>query len=126
MHMNKVIVAGTRYFNDYDLMCTKLDCLLKHPTNIEIVSGAARGADVLGERYAKEHNIQIKRFPADWDKYGKRAGYIRNNQMADYADYLVAFWDGKSRGTLLMINLAKEKGLKVKVINYETIYSISS
>ena len=118
MRINKVIVAGTRYFNDYNLMRTKLDCFLKNLTNVEIVSGAARGADTLGERYAKEHNMQIKQFPADWDKYGKRAGYIRNSQMADYADYLVAFWDGKSRGTLLMINLAKEKGLKIKVVNY--------
>lgn len=117
--MDKVIVAGTRYFNNYDLMCKKLDYFLCNLEDIEIVSGTARGADALGEQYANEHNLTIKQFPADWDKYGKRAGYLRNNQMADYANYLVAFWDGKSKGTSLMINLAKEKGLKIRVVYYE-------
>ena len=117
--MDKVIVSGTRYFNNYDLMCKKLDYFLCNLEDIEIVSGTARGADALGEQHANEHNLPIKQFPADWDKYGKRAGYLRNNQMADYADYLVAFWDGKPKGTSLMINLAKEKGLKIRVVYYE-------
>ena len=117
--MNKVIVAGTRGFNNYNLMCNKLYKFLYNLKDVEIVSGTARVADSLGERYAKQHNLALKQFPANWDKYGKRAGYLRNSQMADYADYLVAFWDGKSKGTSLMINLAKEKGLKVRVVNYE-------
>ena len=116
--MNKVIVAGTRGFTNYNLMCKKLDTLLCNLKDIEIVSGTARGADSLGEKYAKENNLVLKQFPANWDKYGKRAGYLRNSQMADYADYLVAFWDGESKGTSHMINLAKEKGLKGRVVNY--------
>ena len=117
--MDKVIVSGTRYFNNYDLMCKKLDYFLCNLEDIEIVSGTARGADALGEQYANEHNLPIKQFPADWDKYGKRDRYLRNNQMADYANYLVAFCDVKSKGTSLMINLAKEKGLKIRVVYYE-------
>ena len=117
--MDKVIVAGTRYFNNYDLICKKLDYFLCNLEDIEIVSGTVSGAYSLGERYAKENNLVLKQFPANWDKYGKRAGYLRNSQMADYADYLVAFWNGKSKGTSHMINLAKEKGLKVRVVYYE-------
>lgn len=85
----------------------------------------ANGADTLGETYAKNNCFQIRYFPADWDKFGKSAGYIRNKQMAEYASYrkgygaLIAFWDGKSKGTMHMINLAKEYCLKVFVYNYE-------
>ena len=68
--MDKVIVAGTRYFTNYGLMCKKLDTLLCNLKDIEIVSGTARGADSLGEKYAKEHNLFLKQFPADWNKYG--------------------------------------------------------
>ena len=68
--MDKVIVAGTRYFNNYELMCKKLDNLLCNLKDIEIVSGTASGADSLGEKYAKEHNLFLKQFPANWDKYG--------------------------------------------------------
>lgn len=70
----------------------------------EIVSGTARGVDRDGEYYGKCNNIPIKRFPADWDQYGKAAGYIRNKQMAEYADALIAVWDGESRGTKNMID----------------------
>ena len=116
--MNKVIVAGTRYFNNYDLMCKNLDYFLCNLEDIEIVSGTARGADALGEQYANEHNLPIKQFPADWDKYGKRAGYLRNNQMADYADYLVAFWDGKSPGTKHMIQFMTDLKKPVYVVRF--------
>lgn len=64
----------------------------------------------MGERYAKERGYAVSEHPADWDRYGKSAGYIRNKEMAEEADALMAFWDGKSRGTMHMINLAKEKG----------------
>jgi hypothetical protein len=116
--MIKVIIAGGRDFKDYDKLVEICDIAFKNNNSIEIVSGVAAGADTLGERYAIERGHQIKRFPADWDKYGKGAGYHRNIEMADYAGALLAFWDGKSRGTLHMINRANEKGLKVKVINY--------
>ena len=93
----KVIIAGGRTFNDYDLLCKFCNKALSLQTEIEIVSGTANGADKLGEKYANENGYSIKQFPADWDKYGKSAGYIRNEEMAKYADALIAFWDGKSK-----------------------------
>ena len=116
--MVSIIVAGSRTFNDYDLLKEKLDELIKGRPDTEIVSGTAKGADLLGEKYAKERNFSIKRFPADWDKNGKSAGYIRNEEMAKYANACVCFWDGKSKGTQHMINLAKKYNLKIIVIKY--------
>jgi hypothetical protein len=83
---------------------------------IEVVSGAARGADIAGERWAEERDIPVKQFKADWDKHGKAAGPIRNAQMADYADCLVAVWDGQSKGTRSMIEYAVQRGLLVYVL----------
>ncbi len=85
----------------------------------EVVSGTARGADLAGETWAIMDDVPIKRFPADWDTYGKRAGYLRNEQMAEYADALVAVWDGVSRGTNHMIEAAKVAGLKVSIWYFE-------
>ena len=114
----KVIIAGGRGFNDYDLLCRKADKILSRQSEIEIVSGAARGADKLGERYADERGYTIKRFPADWGTFGKKAGYMRNEDMAEYADALIAFWDGTSKGTKHMIDIARNNDLKVRVITY--------
>ena len=115
----KVIVAGGREFNDYILLEEKLDKILsKRLPDVEIVSGTARGADALGESYAHKNKLPIKQFPADWNKYGKAAGPIRNKQMAEYADACIVFWDGKSRGTKSMINLATEQGIPIRVIKY--------
>lgn len=111
----KVIVAGSRNFNNYSLLEKTLNSFSETHGSIEIVSGGARGADTLGERYAKEHNCPLKVFPAEWDKFGKGAGYIRNAEMAAYADALVAFWDGQSKGTKHMIELAQRSGLTVQV-----------
>ena len=120
--MLKVIIAGSRDFNDYELLRERMDYFITGLNgwdgmdNMEIVSGTARGADTLGELYASHNQIPVARFPADWRKYGKSAGYKRNAQMAEYADVLVAFWDGESRGTKHMIDLAYEDGLSVHVI----------
>ena len=114
----KIIIAGVRTFNDYDLLVEKCNKAFSSQTEIEIVSGAANGADKLGERYAIEKGYSIKQLPADWDKYGKSAGYKRNEEMAKYADALIAFWDGKSKGTKLMIELGKRYGLKTKVVRF--------
>ena len=81
----------------------------------EVVSGGARGIDTDGEHWAIGSGIPVKRFPADWDDLGKRAGFVRNAEMADYADALIAIWDGKSRGTLHMINTMVEAGKPVFV-----------
>ena len=112
----KLIIAGGRNFTDYDLLKTKIDRILSNTESVEVVSGGARGADALGERYAKERSHSCTIFPADWDKYGRGAGYIRNKQMAQYATHLIAFWDGKSKGTKHMITLANEYALKVRVV----------
>lgn len=115
----RVIIAGTRFFSDYQLLCQKCDAILsakRQDSNIVVISGTARGADRLGERYARERGYQIRRFPADWDNDGNSAGPIRNAKMADNADALIAFWDGKSRGTRNMIETAEEKGLLVRTI----------
>lgn len=114
--MFRVIIAGGRNFNDYKLLCEVMDILLSNITDtIQIVCGMARGADTLGERYAKDRGYEIAYFPADWETYGKSAGYKRNEQMAQNADALVAFWDGVSRGTKHMINLANKYGLNVRI-----------
>ena len=121
MNTFRVIVAGGRKFNDYPLLENKLNNILSEVCKthtVHIVSGRAFGADELGERYANWNDLPIDSYPAEWDKYGKSAGYKRNALMADNADALVAFWDGKSRGTMHMIDLAKSKGLKIRVINY--------
>lgn len=113
--MFKVIVAGSREFSDYDFLKNKLNHLLKNKTDICILCGMARGADMLGKRYAEEYGLHIEYYPADWEKDGKSAGYLRNILMAENADALVAFWDGKSKGTKHMIDIAKTKGLEVKI-----------
>jgi len=114
----KLIIAGSRNFNDYKKLCKICDHLLQNQANIEIVSGAARGTDQLGEKYASEKGYPIKQFPANWNKYGKAAGPKRNLQMANYADALIAFWDGKSRGTKNMIELANKRKLNVLIFYY--------
>lgn len=112
----KVIIAGSRDFNDYELLREKCDKALSLQKSVEVVSGTARGADLLGERYATERGYLITQFKPDWDKYGKRAGYLRNTEMADYADALIAFWDGESKGTKHMIDIATKKGLKIIIV----------
>lgn len=123
----RIIIAGSRDFTDYKFLkknCSRiLSDLEKNGTkreDIEIISGTARGADRLGERFAAQYGIKVRRFPADWDRFGKRAGFIRNREMAEYASedngILVAFWDGRSRGTSSMIDLAKQAGLHTHII----------
>lgn len=119
--MFRVIIAGGRDYGSYSLLCKTMDRMLcnKQSESIQIVCGKAHGADTLGERYARERGYSVNDFPANWKTYGKRAGYIRNVEMAQNADALVAFWDGQSRGTAHMIKMAKEYGLLVRVINYK-------
>ena len=106
----KVIIAGSRDFKDYPSLKKKMDNFCKDHKVSEIVSGGAKGADALGEQYATENNIKLTIFPADWDTHKRAAGPIRNAQMADYADCLIAIWDGSSRGTKNMIeNMHKRK-----------------
>jgi len=117
------IVAGTRTFNDYILLERTILSIYKskglHRADVEIISGGARGADALGEQFAKKYGLKLTVFPADWNKYDKKAGPIRNIQMAEYAQengILIAFWDGVSRGTKHMIDTARKYGLEVFII----------
>jgi hypothetical protein len=82
----------------------------------EIVSGCAKGVDTVGERWAEGRNQKLTRFPANWDKYRKAAGIIRNEEMAAYADGLIAFWDGESRGTKHMIDTMRKLKKPVVVV----------
>lgn len=120
--MTKIIIAGSRTFNDYELVRKTMSALFGNisPSQMEIISGhCPSGADRLGEMFAERNGIRLTLFPADWDKHGKAAGPIRNKQMSEYVSsdgYLVAFWDGKSRGTKNMIEEAHRVGATVKIV----------
>jgi len=109
----KTVIAGSRDITDFDIV---QKAIKESGFNItEVVSGKARGIDTTGELWATLNKIPIKTFPADWNRYGKKAGYLRNTEMAEYADALIAIWDGKSRGTEMMIELSQKRKLKVYV-----------
>ncbi|GCE61966.1 DUF2493 domain-containing protein [Microcystis aeruginosa] len=116
--MLKIIIAGSRNFNNYNLLEQKVDFYIGENQDIEIISGTARGADKLGERYAINKGLKLKRFPADWQKYGKKAGYLRNEEMAKYASHAIIFWDGKSKGTGHMIELCKKYNINYRIIRF--------
>jgi hypothetical protein len=111
----KLAIIGSRTFNNYELLYDHLEEHLN--TTTMVVSGAARGADSMGERWAKENDIETLIFPAEWDKYGKRAGYIRNEDIIKNCDFCVAFWDGASKGTLHSVLLCKKYNKQYKIIN---------
>jgi hypothetical protein len=109
----KTIIAGGRDINDYAILLAAIE--EANFTITEVVSGGAKGVDALGEQYAESMNLTLKIYPADWEKNGRAAGPIRNRQMAEYGDQLIAIWDGKSRGTKNMIETATKKGLTIYV-----------
>ena len=124
----KLIIAGGRDFNDFDLLEKETRLWLrelgvKSADDVEVVSGCASGADKLGEDFAQFHHCQIKRFHANWLVHGKSAGPIRNLRMAEYATHCICFWDGQSRGTKNMIDTAIKRGLELRVVNYSPILS---
>jgi len=111
----KVIIAGSRDGVWKDLVST---AVLRSGFKLtEIVSGTARGVDRWGEDYAHEHSIPIKQFPADWNTFNKAAGFIRNHKMAEYADALIAVWNGESKGTNHMIQTMQKLGKPVYIYN---------
>lgn len=120
----KLIIAGGRGINEirhvYDAMDKFFPSDFLPSTFSEIVSGCAYGADALGERFAAVQSIPIKRFPADWDRHGKPAGFIRNKEMAEYADALLLLWDGKSKGSENMLLEAARRGLRIYVYIVKT------
>lgn len=119
----KLIIAGSRSFKDYEMLKAEtmyfiLRTISPFDNDIEIISGKAIGADLLGERFATEYNLKLIEMPADWDRFGKSAGYIRNKQMAEIATHCICFWDGESKGTKHMIDLAEQFNLIMKIIRY--------
>lgn len=119
----KLIIAGSRNFTDYGFLCKQVDWYIQDKDITAIISGGANGADSLGEKYSKEKNIPFELFAAEWDKYGKSAGYIRNQDMAENGDYLIVFWDGISKGTKNMIDIAQKSDTikEVVVCKYKKI-----
>ncbi len=116
--IKKIVVSGCRDFNNYDIAKRFIDaCISRVRKEHELVfiSGGCQGADMLGERYARENGITIERYEAEWDKYGKAAGPIRNKQMAQVCDYVICFWDGKSRGTKTMVEFAEQFGKTIRI-----------
>ena len=120
----RVIIAGSRAFADYNLLKSKCDFYLQRKlldpnTEVIVISGGASGADTLGEKYAKERNLRVERYNADWKKYGKSAGYRRNKQMAEVGNALIAFRSGyaENKGTDNMINVARSEKLLVRVVD---------
>jgi len=112
----KLAVVGSRTLTNYKLVLNELN---QFSDITEIVSGGAQGADKFAERYAIEKNIPIKIFKADWGRYGKRAGYVRNKEIWEYADQGIAFWDGHSAGTAHSFELSNFLGKKIKVVRFD-------
>jgi len=119
----KYIIAGGRDFKNRNLMYAVMNTIKKYSPSVgkpitEVVSGDAIGADSLGVEWASVNTIPVRHFPAEWDKYGKSAGFIRNAEMGDYADAAICFWNGESKGTKHMIDTMKRLGKPCYVYNY--------
>lgn len=127
MNKFRLLVCGGRHFEDYTLLNNILNKVLKDtmltPNDVEIVSGHCKGADMLGEKWAEENNASVKIFPADWVKYKRSAGPIRNKEMIDYIScfenkMVVAFVSPNSKGTKQTISLAEKNKIPIIVIEY--------
>lgn len=116
--IKKIVIAGCRDYENYEEAKQYIEFCIKNireKYELVFISGGCRGADNLGEKFARENGFEVKKYSANWEKYGRAAGPIRNEEMANDCDYVICFWDGKSKGTKSMIELAKEKGKKVKI-----------
>ena len=116
MERFNVIVCGSRSFVAYSMLCQTLDEVFAAKKPTAIICGEAKGVDTLGKQYAVAHHIQVLSFPANWEKHGRGAGFIRNAEMLKHADTVVAFWDGKSKGTKHMIDISRKAGIAVHVV----------
>jgi len=111
----KVGIVGSREFKNYELFS---DAMKQYLSDISwVVSGGAPGADSLAEKWAKENKKMLTIYPADWLNLGKKAGYVRNTDIVKNSDMIIAFWDGKSKGTKHTIGLAQKMGKECKIIN---------
>lgn len=117
----KLIVAGGRDFNNFELFQKELLSLVQNEYKdkaVSLVSGMARGADMMTYNFARSVGAQCYAMAADWNKYGKSAGYRRNSDMGRFADALLVFWDGKSKGTSNMIQVMNDMGKPVHLVRY--------
>jgi hypothetical protein len=106
----RVIIAGSRTMNDYNQVLAAV-----HDSGFtitKVICGMARGADMLGHTWAMDNRVPVSEFPADWNKHGRRAGYLRNLEMAENADAVILIWDGRSLGSAMMKKIALDKGLQ--------------
>lgn len=117
----KLIIAGSRSFNDYELLKQQVDLIAKDYNDVIIICGMAPGADALGKRYADEHGYLCIPMPALWDKYKKSAGYRRNESMAKIANMVCCFWNGTSPGTRHMLDLAKKHKLDIHTVLFKEL-----
>jgi len=117
----RIAVIGGRKFDDYDSMESVLSSFIDihKEKDICIVSGGARGADSLAEKYAGENGIKFELYPADWDRFGKIAGFVRNKEMMKGADRVIAFWNGKSSGTKHAIEVAAKNDIPSYVVGFD-------
>lgn len=115
METVKIAIVGSRDITNYAMLEKILNSVIRDKSRVCIVSGGARGVDALAKRYAKMNGTKYKEFPANWDLYGKKAGAIRNSQIVEYSDAVIAFWDGKSKGTKDTINKTVKAGKLFKI-----------
>ena len=113
----KVIIAGSRFITDYMIVESAIERSGFAREITEVDSGGAKGADVFGERWAQLHGVPVRHFPAEWQTFGRRAGFVRNAQMIEYADALILVWDGLSRGAAHTLLLAEKTGLRHFVVS---------
>ena len=116
-----LLIAGGRDFSNYNLLARRCAAYIAENCGVQepiILSGCASGADSLGEQFAMEYSLECRYFPAQWEKYGRAAGPMRNRQMAQVANGAVVFWDGRSRGTRSMIGYLRQMGVPFEVVQY--------
>ena len=113
----RIVIGGCRDFCNYTLFCEHMDHVLAFidDKNITILSGHCSGVDTMAEEYAKQHNLTLEIHPAQWQKFGRAAGPIRNREMVERADFVITFWDGQSKGTKSLIELAKKNRKSIKI-----------
>lgn len=115
----KVLIGGCRHYNDYASFCDQVKRIISEVCindSIIIFSGHCSGVDMLGERYAEENGYRVELFPAEWDKYGRAAGPVRNRQMVEKAELVIAFWDGRSKGTRSLIGYAEKLHKTLRIV----------
>lgn len=126
-NINKVLVCGSRSITDAPWVYSQIEkytqeLIRSNPTNLNnpvLIEGEARGVDTIAKNYALEHNWSIEPYPAEWDKYGKSAGYIRNDTMVKEADFVIVLWDGQSRGTKHDIDLCRRYNRPYVLVIYK-------